>query len=231
MRQPLGPVSEHLVSTLEKLTRAHGVVVWLDRDGDYTALVDALAGVELGFALRAFRGSLLELVLGLEGCADTEAPPRLVVHLPGFNEQRVREGPLLELFRAGRRHRIALHTAVEEAAAGRVRPEQLQARLKGGVGTLLEADQWLAGLLNAGDGEVALQLDDIPLPTLFEDLLGGGLIARQMGATAASAEAVWARLAAQTGVDEAWRDAALSAASHGSPLAKIVEGLVERANS
>ena len=51
----------------------------------------------------------------------------LVIHLPGFNEETIRETPLLEFYFAGHAYRRALDTLLNEAAGANVRPEQIKA--------------------------------------------------------------------------------------------------------
>ncbi|RSM35585.1 PglZ domain-containing protein, partial [Actinoplanes sp. ATCC 53533] len=109
--------------------RQQGVVVWLDQAGHYNEFVDRLKVLHesgsLPYEIHAFRGSYLSLMLALDDvAAGTEKVP-LVVHLPGFTEETVRSTPLFELYAAGVRYRKALDTLVTEAAAGRVRPDQI----------------------------------------------------------------------------------------------------------
>ena len=124
-----GPVSAALEADLRSWVRRQGVVIWLDQGGHYTAFVDRLkmardAGT-LPYEVRAFRGSHLALMMVLDGvAAGTEKVP-LVIHLPGFTEETVRTTPFFELYAAGVRYRKALDTLVTEAAAGRVRPDQI----------------------------------------------------------------------------------------------------------
>jgi hypothetical protein len=58
--------------------------------------------------VRAYRGSHLELMLALEDLAGGADKPALVMHLPGFNEESIRQTPLLELSRRASRYRKAL---------------------------------------------------------------------------------------------------------------------------
>ncbi len=56
----------------------------------------------------------------------------------------MRQTPLLELYSAGVRYRKSLDTLVNEAAGGKVRPEQIAAfQAKGGL-SLEGADAWLS---------------------------------------------------------------------------------------
>jgi hypothetical protein len=79
----------------------------------------------------------------------------LVIHLPGFNEESVRDTPELELYAAGTRYRKALDTLVTEAAASRVRPDEIAAFTNQPGTTLERADAWLAALLSGSGGIAA----------------------------------------------------------------------------
>src|SRR5262245_42782393 len=111
-----GPVSAALESDLREWARKHGVLVWLDLDDHYSAFVDRLVDArksgELPYEVRAFRGSHLALMRSLEGIVSGVEKVPLVVHLPGFNEESVRDTPLLELYAAGTRYRKALNTLI-----------------------------------------------------------------------------------------------------------------------
>jgi hypothetical protein len=208
----LDPVSETLEADLRDWVRRHGIVVWLDLDDHYGGFVDRLTQLReagsLPYDVRTFRGSHLELMLALEPLAGGVDKTQLVVHLPGFTEDTVRTTPFLELYFAGARYRKALDTLVTEAAAGRVRPEQIAAFREQGRMTLDSADAWLAALLADAEGGLATQLRAIALPALIEDLLTGGFVARRV-ASIEDQSAVWDRLAAGTGLTEAWRDECL----------------------
>ena len=136
-----------LEADLRSWVRRHGIVVWLDQAGHYSGFVDRLKALRdagaLPYEVHAFRGSHLALMMALDGvAAGTEKVP-LVIHLPGFTEETVRQTPLFELYAAGVRYRKALDTLVTEAAAGRVRPDQI-ASFKAQPGmTLAGADAWL----------------------------------------------------------------------------------------
>jgi len=95
---------------------------------------------ELPYEVRAFRGSYLELLLALEPLASGTGKTALVILLPGFNEESVRSTPLLELYSAGARYGKELATLITEAAAGRVRPEQVAAFREQGSVSLEAAD-------------------------------------------------------------------------------------------
>ena len=202
------PVSTTLEADLRGWVRKHGVVLWLDLDDHYSAFVDALAARraagELPYDVRAFRGSHLALMMELERLAGGVDKAPLVIHLPGFNEDAVRQTPLLELYAAGARYRKAIGTLISEAATGRVRPEQIEAFQAQGAPSLASADTWLAGLLADDRVELAVQLRAMRPETVLDDLLSGGFVARHIGDPLAL-EALWTQLAAWLGLPDPWR--------------------------
>jgi hypothetical protein len=208
-----GPVSAALESELREWARKHGVVVWLDLDDRYSAFVDRLIDArksgELPYDVRAFRGSHLALMRSLEGIASGAEKVPLVIHLPGFNEDSVRETPLLELYAGGTRYRKALETLITEASAGRVRPDQI-ATFKEQPGVTLDAaDAWLTALLNDGESGIASQLRTMQPTAVFDDLLTSGYVASRIS-HADDERALWERLAVWTGLPKSWRDATVS---------------------
>jgi hypothetical protein len=208
--QDLGPVSRAVEADLRTWVRRHGIVVWLDGDSHYTDLVEQLsrsrAAGDLPYEVFAFRGSHLELAFALEPLSGGVTKKSLVIHLPGFNEQDVRETPLLELYLAGARYRKALDTAVTEAAAGQVPPEEITAFLARGGLTLAAADAWLLGRVARAEGGVAAQLRSVSLPALLDDLLGGvGPVTTQL-ALEPALEPLWEGLRAMAGLPDSWRE-------------------------
>ncbi len=208
-----GPVSAVLEEDLRTWVRRHGVVLWLDLDGHYTRFVDALrerreAG-ELPYAVHAYRGSHLELMLGLERLAGGIDKTPVVVHLPGFNEDSVKETPLFELYAAGVRYRKKLETLVTEAAAGRVKPEQIAAFQEQGDLSVEGADTWLTALLDDdGEGGLAAQLRAMQPTAVLDDLLSGGFVAGRMRSDD-DQDLLWEQMTVWTGLTVSWRDAAL----------------------
>ena len=208
------PVSAALESDLRGWVRRHGIVAWLDADGAYTAFVDRLAALRssgaLPYEVRAYRGSHLALMLSLEGLAGGADGAQLVVHLPGFNEENVRETPLYELYAAGVRYRKALDTLVTDAAAGRVLPDQIAA-FKEQPGLSLEgADGWLSALLEDREGGLRAQLRAMKPTAVLDDLLGGGHVAARLPVPD-DEDALWERLQVWTGLPSMWRETTLPA--------------------
>lgn len=148
-KRPLGPASARLEDELKKVVNGQGLIIWLDADGNYSTFVEGLverskAG-EFPFPVFGYTGSYLELMLRLEKYGSGLHPEKVLVHMPGFNEQTIGETPLYELFKAGKRYRKALDTLIEEASVGLVRPEDGRA-FREGKPTLEEADAWLSGV-------------------------------------------------------------------------------------
>ena len=208
-----GPVSAALEADLRSCVRRHGIVIWLDQAGTYSEFVGRLQALRaaggLPYEVHAFRGSHLALMLDLDGmAAGTEKAP-LVIHLPGFTEDTVRQTPLYELYAAGVRYRKALDTLVTEAASGQVRPDQTDSfRAQPGT-TLAGADAWLSALLDGAEGGgIGAQLRAMSPEAALDDLLTGGIIAGRIGELDAE-DALWERFAAWIGLPSFWRDATL----------------------
>ena len=105
-------------------------------------------------------------------------------------------------------YRKRLGTAVADAAAGRVRPEEIAAFIGQPGLTLAQADAWLAEKLAENSGGLAAQLRTLSLPALFDDLLSGGPVAARLDQPEDNA-AVWERLASGTGLPTLWRELTL----------------------
>ncbi len=207
-----GPVSAALEAELRAYVGQKRVVVWLDQAGHYTAFVDDLIALrkagECPFDVHGFRGSHLALMMALEGVAAGADPAPVLIHLPGFTEETVRETPLLELYAAGVRYRKALETLVTDAAAGRVKPEQIAAFRAQPDLTLAGADAWLAALMNDVEGGLGTQLRAMTVTAVLDDLLSGGFVAGRV-ARSEDEETLWERLTAWLGLPAAWRGATL----------------------
>ncbi|MCA9694416.1 MAG: PglZ domain-containing protein, partial [Myxococcales bacterium] len=139
--------------------------------------------------------------------AGTEKVP-LVLHLPGFTEETVRDTPHFELYAAGVRYRKALDTLVTDAAAGRVRPDQLASFKAQPDLTLEGADAWLSALLDDAEGGLSAQLRAMKPSAVFDDLLAGGFVAQRIGLPE-DEDALWERLAVWVGLPSSWRDTTL----------------------
>lgn len=202
----IGPVSGALESELREWVRRHGVVFFLDPSGVYSSFIDQLATTTgLPYAVCLYRGSYLEVLFALENQASGVDTTPVVVHLPGFTEDTVKSSPLFEMYAAGARFRKALDTLVTDAAAGRVRPEQIESYCNQSNLTLDGADAWLTALsADAGQG-LAAQLQGISLEAMFDDLLNTGFISTRLG-NDAEAAAVWGHFERTLGLPTSWRD-------------------------
>ena len=163
----LGPISTALEAELRQRVQQNGIVIWLDRDGHYSPLVDELQALRaegsLPYAVHGFRGSHLALMLDLDAVAAGSDPPRLLIHLPGFTEDTVTQTPVLGLYRSGTRFRKALGTLIREAAAGQVPGEAIEAFVATEPETLAMADAWLQAQLQADGGGLYEQVRSTPV--------------------------------------------------------------------
>ena len=180
----LGPISAALEGELLQQVQRSGIVIWLDRDGHYSPLVDQLQALRaegsLPYAVHGFRGSHLALMLDLDAVAAGSDPPRLLIHLPGFTEDTVTQTPVLGLYRSGTRFRKALGTLIREAAAGQVPGEAIEAFVATEPETLAMADAWLQAQLQADGGGLYEQVRSTPVVEVVEQLLSDGPLCRQL---------------------------------------------------
>lgn len=180
----LGPISAALEGELRQQVQRSGIVIWLDRDGHYSPLVDQLQALRaegaLPYAVHGFRGSHLALMLNLDAVAAGSDPPRLLIHLPGLTEDTVTQTPLLGLYRSGTRFRKALGTLIREAAAGQVPGEAIEAFVATDPETLAMADAWLQAQLQADGGGLYEQVRSTPVVEVVEQLLSDGPLCRQL---------------------------------------------------
>jgi hypothetical protein len=146
------PIADYLEQDIKQSIRRQGIVIWLDAESRYTEFVDRLiTRYQTGnfdFPVVGFRGSYLELLLQLENYGNGLDPDRLLIHLPNHNTQTVKQTPLLELYRAGKRYEKALPTLVREAVTGKVAPDAIADFLKTTDLTLAGAETWLDQQLN-----------------------------------------------------------------------------------
>jgi hypothetical protein len=180
----LGPISSALEAELRQRVQQNGIVIWLDRDGHYSPLVDQLQALRaegaLPYAVHGFRGSHLALMLDLDAVAAGSDPPRLLIHLPGFTEDTVTQTPVLGLYRSGTRFRKALGTLIREAAAGQVPGEAIEAFVATEPETLAMADAWLQAQLQADGGGLYEQVRSTPVVEVVEQLLSDGPLCREL---------------------------------------------------
>ena len=137
------PVSATLQRELSSYVRDQGLVVWLDADKTYSDFVDHLSDNGFPYAVTAFRGSFLELMLALEPHCNGLRADNVLVHMPGFNTTNIIDTPLLELYRAGKSFQKNLGTLVAEAAHGHALPEEIAAFIRNPALSLSSADTWI----------------------------------------------------------------------------------------
>ncbi len=224
--ETLGPISRHLETELRQKVRRHNLVIWLDADGAYTDLAGQLTGLraagELTYEVFTLRDSLLELMLELEPWTSGISPKSMVVHMPGFNKQSVRDTPLLEMYLAGCKFEPNLSTTIADAAAGKVLPTQIDAYLAGTELSLADADHWLASMLGDTASTLTGRLRLVTTETLIDDLLTpppakGPLSSQITGED--DINAIWERFGAALGLPLLWRDQAMPATATPTPEA------------
>jgi hypothetical protein len=209
-----GPVSALLHSWLRDEVRKHGIVFLLDQQGTWTSFIDRLMSSSgtssTPFPVCAWRGSFLQLLIDLEPYNNGVDRMPLLVHLPGFTHDDVRASPLLALFAAGTSRQKALDTLITDAAAGRVRPDEIAAFKASGPTTLAVADEWLQRQLGTIGEGLSAHLGALSLEALIDDLLAGGFISQRLHSLL-DVEQVWAHMARTLGLNDAWRTDVLPA--------------------
>lgn len=192
----LGPITAALETDVSRELRRYNLLIWLDKDGHYTAYGDQLAQRHAQgdfFApVVAFRGSYLEMMLALENHGNKESRDLLLIHMPGHIEESIRKTPILELYRAGKRYRKALDTLVREAATGKVNPDDIDGYLSHGIPGLAAAEQWLANALAQLQNDLSHYLDNLSLDWILDGLLGNGQALKNKIASLANVQ--WAVL-------------------------------------
>ena len=221
MSDLLGPVSLLLEAEVRDWVAKHSLLLWLDTDSHYVDLVNQLRSLreqgELKYDVYTFSGSFLELMLELEDVMSGVDATRAVIHLPGFNEELIKATPLLELYKAGTRYRKALETLVRDAAAGKVRPDQIDEFVQRGSVSLAAADVWLHDLQTTGSEGLASHLRNVSLTELVDDLLLNRSLAQRIAAIELRAgtmsggdpRAIRDRIVTLTGMPEPWFDESL----------------------
>ncbi len=201
-----GPVSAALEQELRGFLQKHRIAVWLD-DGSYAPFVRRLAAAReagrLPYAVHAYDGSFLALMAALRDAGGGAEKPLLLLYLPGFSEETVRDTPLLELYAAGRRFRKALDTLIRETASGRLPPASIDDFLQATPAPRLEdADLWLHRA--EPGGELSAELFTQHLDALYLDLHNGGRIHSRLAAGRADSEEILAHFEARIGMPRGW---------------------------
>src|SRR5262249_41380884 len=179
----LGPITAALEEEVTRTLRQRGIVIWLDKDGNYTAFVDALVERhtrnEFFAPVVPFRGSYLDMMLALAPYGNSLDPEPLLIHMPGHTEESIRKTPMLELYAAGFRFRRALTTLIREAASGRVNPAEIERYLASGPAQLETAEAWLAQVTSATGEGLAGYLNSLTLEWVVDGLVGNDNILQE----------------------------------------------------
>lgn len=224
-----GPASARLIDDVVKEVQERGLLFWLDKDAHYTELVDRMAEAKPPFPVLRYRGSYLDLMLALAPHTGGASKRPVLVHLPGFVEEDVKAGPLLESWEMGTRYRKKLTTLVSEAAHGLAPPDDIEARLKDADLTLASADAWLGKLATGQPHRVTARLQGLSLPALLVDLQ------QELDRTDDATPGFWAAvlsdpddralvdawLHAVAGMPPAWRESIPAKNEHQSELQRI----------
>ncbi len=173
---PTGPIAARLEEELKQKIRQYGIVVWLDKSASYAAYADALAERsktgDFPFPVIPFRGSFLEMMLLMETYENGIDPDPLLIHMPGHTEDSIRRTPMLEMYRAGYRHRRSLETLVREVATGKVPPDEIDAFIRTNPTDLFDAESWLSEKTGRLKEETALYLENLSLEWIIDGLIG-----------------------------------------------------------
>lgn len=161
------PLRKHLAKELAGKVERHGVVVWDDPDGAYSAV--AAEVVPPGAALHVFDGSWYDLRHRLERQLAGQAPPTMVVYIPAKPPE---PDPLEELRAVAARWTIKLPTLVRQALAGEM-TEQRAAQLGQQCSTLGEVEASLAGGDASLDARLVSLIGDASTVTVAAAILGG----------------------------------------------------------
>ena len=143
----MGVIADHIKRKLEQDLRTRGLLVWLDKDDEFTSLVDTWKEQKhqglFHYDIFGFRGSFLELMVESRDVLSARDVPKCVIHMPGFNEQEIKETPVLEAYKAGQRWRVSLSTMIREVAQGRLSEDQIQTLLSREDLTLSLAEEFI----------------------------------------------------------------------------------------
>lgn len=144
----MGVIAEHIKKKLEQDLRTKGLLVWLDKENEFTPLVDTWIKQKkeglFHYDIFGFRGSFLELMVESRDVLSGRDVPKCVIHMPGFNEQEIKATPVLEAYKAGQRWRVSLETMIREVAQGRLSEDQTQFLLSKESLTLSQAEEFIS---------------------------------------------------------------------------------------
>ncbi|MGH7295600.1 MAG: hypothetical protein ACRELB_11730, partial [Polyangiaceae bacterium] len=197
--------SEALAAEVRKKVREQSLVVWLDADGQYGGLVDALARGDLGFPypVVSYRGSYLELMFALERYGKGLDPEHVLVHLPGLNRDSVKATPVYGVSAAGTTFERNLGTLVREVAVGIARPEEVDAFVRTPGITLEKADAWFEELSATPHDGLSMLLQSLGVEDVVMALLAQDV--RFQAHLPQEGDKLLAFLERGLGLGEAWR--------------------------
>ena len=167
-------IATYLEAEIKRELRQCGIVVWLDKNNHYGSFVDGLVDRHTQnqfFApVIAFRGSYLEMLIALEPYGNGLQPEPLLIHMPGHTQETIRQTPILELYRAGKRYHKALPTLIREAVTGHLNPNEIETYLKQDIHDLTTAETWLQeALMQPRDG-LATRLNSLSLEWILDGM-------------------------------------------------------------
>ncbi len=181
----MGVITEFIVKKLELDARDRGLLVWLDRNGDYLSIAAVLEekarASRTALPVFCYRGSFLDIMDRSQAALGGRSKPRCVVYVPCMDEEDIKATPLYELYCAGQRWRVSLESVVRECAAGRLSTEQVEHVLADGPLTLERAEAAFQGLsevpleihpLLTRHGESGLVAEFLKDPQAIRDALG-----------------------------------------------------------
>ena len=137
---------ELLADQLARKVQAHGLVIWVDREGEYADVASSIAPE--GARFEAFDGSWYELRRRIESAFAGERRSTMVVYTPAA----VEEDPLAEIRDAGAEFKRRLSTLVRQCLTGRLPLARISA-IADNARTLSEAEAAVEG---AGETDVRL---------------------------------------------------------------------------
>ena len=205
----MGLLTTQLEQQVLEAARRHGAVVWYDPSAAFSAWVDTAAdrytANEFRYPVVRFRGSYLQLLTDLaEPTKGIDTMP-LLVHLVGLTADSVRPTPAAAIAKAGYPFTLDLPGLVQQAAAGRVEPQRIAAKLAEPGLTLAAADAWLEQEVSARRTGLEAELDRMPLSRLAEELLDGGQRLLGYPVDASVTSIVRSHVCRALGLSDAWR--------------------------
>lgn len=155
----MGPVSQYVVKAVARELDRHGIVVWYDKDGHFSKLVEGLADEKT--VLAVFTGSYYRLRAAAEELFDQydsaamTGLQRLLVYVPAGPLDK-RSDVLLEISRSGTVYNDSLPTVARMALKEKLPAAILDEILANDNLTLAELDRLAEGEATAGASTLAV---------------------------------------------------------------------------